>query len=234
MVYDCFNHIISYVNFALKMHNPWGVICIHNALEMHNPWGVICIHSSIAGFFEMEPRPSSPLGRRSKVGHCCFFSLVQWGTVAKECEESAHAKTQLGTKKQRWRLRACFADPASFSKCQRHLAAEHEKPLGGTWIVGKLPKASKWEVTGISWNVHRVSAICIWRLAVLRSRPGVFWPSSTLFSVVAYTARDILFPERHQESELAAKWGHMKWGMAVWKVRHPEISGPETAPCPRP
>ena len=146
MVYDCFNHIISYVNFALKMHNPWGVICIH---------------SSIAGFFEMEPRPSSPLGRRSKVGHCCFFSLVQWGTVAKECEESAHAKTQLGTKKQRWRLRACFADPASFSKCQRHLAAEHEKPLGGTWIVGKLPKASKWEVTGISWNVHRVSAICI-------------------------------------------------------------------------
>lgn len=58
-----------------------------------------------------------------------------------------------------------------------------------------------------------------------RSRPGAFWLSSSLFSVVAYSsARDILFPERHQESELAAKWGHMKWGMAVWKVRHPEIS----------
>ena len=47
MVYDCFNHIISYVNFALEMHNPWGVICIHNALEMHNPWGVICIHNAL-------------------------------------------------------------------------------------------------------------------------------------------------------------------------------------------
>ena len=82
--------------------------------------------------------------------------------------------------------------------------------------------------------VFRPFAYDVWQFCV--AGLVFFWPSSTLFSVVAYSsARDILFPERHQESELAAKWGHMKWGMAVWKVRHPEISvGPRNCAMPAP